>query len=272
MTNDMLNKLGAIDVMPSERLIFSSASTHKGRIEYRQRSFESECFDNKSMELTDWDAGCLPTLFPLLLKKEGMKAGDFLYTRIPANDITRLQDATQAGFYYIETTLIPYMNLRNWNREAHRRSICTLELVDDTTLFEVEEIAESTFRGLRFNIDPNIGDDAADRRYHRWLINAYERGEELLILRHRGRAAGFSVLRRIDKDNAVFVLTGVHPDYKGSGVGLMLNASTVAYCQDTGIKHIDGGISADNTAILNVNARVGFSFRDTSIVMHYYVK
>lgn len=247
-----------------------SASGVNGSLVFRERPFEAECFGNRTAEVLDWTSTGFPALFSQFLDDEGFVSGDLLYLRLHADDIVSIQQAEAAGFYFIESSIIPFLKTRYWERDRYKRFICPLSPVEGN-IDEVEEIAMSTFRGLRFNLDPHVGDERADARYLKWLRNAYENGEDIRILKHRDSIAGFSLLRFEDESKAVFRLAGMRPDLKNAGLGMMLYASTTAYCQDQGIKHIDGGISMANTPVLNVMSNLGYAFKDPTVVLHYYV-
>jgi len=248
------------------------AASGEGSLTYRQRPFESECFENRTFEVLDWDTRDFAALFNAFLSTVQLATGDLVYLRLPADAIAAIKAAEEAGFYFIESSIVPFIKLRNWDRAKYRRFISPMQPACPSTIDEVEEIARATFRGLRFNLDPNIGDERADRRYLRWLRNAYEAGEDIQVLKHHERIAGFSLLRFDSNDTAIYRLAGMRPDLKNAGLGMMLYASTMASCQDRGVKHIDGGISMANTPVLNVMAGLGFLFRDPTIVFHYYVR
>lgn len=260
----------SFDVSDTEEEKFKDPSI-EGYIEYRERPFESESFGNRTIEILDWEGKEFPQLFSRFLKVSGLNTGDLLYLRLAADDITGIQSAENAGFYFIESSIIPFLKLRNWNRENYKRFICPMEPVGENEINEVEEIAKSTFRGLRFNLDPHVGDARADARYLKWLRNAYDNGESIQAIKHHDRIAGFSLVRFEENHKAVFRLAGMRTDLKNAGLGMMLYASTTAFCDDRGVKHIDGGISMANCPVLNVMAGLGYSFKDPTVVMHYYV-
>lgn len=240
-------------------------------IEYRERDFESECFENRTAEVLNWSTEDFKGQFNAMLKQEGFRQGDLLYMRLSAVDIAKIQAAEAAGFYYVETSMLPFLALRRWEKDSFKRLVWPTERVGHELIGEVEEIAQSTFKGLRFNLDPFIEEEKADRRYFRWLKNAYENGEDIQAIMYKGHVAGFSLLRDEGQGKMVWRLAGMHPEMKIAGIGMILYASTVAYCKDIGIKHIDGGFSMANTPVLNVLSGIGFSFKEPTIVLHYYV-
>lgn len=240
-------------------------------IEYRERDFESECFDNRTLEVLDWDVDDFPATFAKLIEHENLKHGDFLYLRLSAVDIAKIRSAEKAGFYYVESSVFPFLHMRGWEKEQFKRFIWPTVQVGENLIDEVEEIAHSTFKGLRFNIDPFIEEEKADKRYLQWLRNAYAGGEDIRAIMHKDKVAGFSLLRDDGNGKVLWRLAGMHPDLKTAGIGMVLYASTVAYCKDIGVKHIDGGVSMSNTPVVNVLSSVGFSFKEPTVVLHYYV-
>jgi GNAT superfamily N-acetyltransferase len=159
--------------------------------------------------------------------------------------------------------------VRNWDQEKFKRIIQPLENPSEKEYLLVEAIAASTFSNLRFNLDPHIDNEKANYRYLKWLRNAYQNGEDVRIIRHKGEVAGFCLFRHGADNRTVFRLAAIREDLKGSGLGLSLFASAVAYCQHLGVRQIDGGISTANTHVLNVMSMTGFVFRDPTLVFHY---
>ena len=260
----------SFDVGSTEEVRFCDPSLGSGCLTYREQPFESTCFQNRTVEILEWEVDDFPSLFSLFMCEKGFKHDDLIYLRLPANNIVGIRQAEAAGFYYIECSIIPFIRLRNWDQAKFERFIKPTESVTSDTISDVEEIAHSTFRSGRFNLDPHIGNDRADLRYLAWLRNAYENGEDIRILRHHDQVAGFSLLR-FEGDRVVYRLACNRLDLKSTGLGMMLFASTMAYCKDQGIKHIDGGISMANLPVLNTMASLGFSFKDPTVVLHYYV-
>jgi len=249
---------------------FTDTSLGSGFLAYRECPFESMCFQNHTAEILEWDSEHFPQLFALFLENNGFKQGDLLSVRLPAHDIAAIKQAETAGFYFIESTIIPFIHLRNWNRARFERFIKPMEKVTEVTISIVEEIARSSFRDGRFNLDPNIGNNRSDYRYKMWLRNAYDAGEDIQIIKYRDQIAGFSLLR-FEDDKASYRMACIHSELKNSGLGMLLFASTMVYCMELGIKYISGGINMANLPVLNTMSNLGFSFREPSIVLHRYI-
>jgi len=269
----------SFDVSDAAEERYENDAIIDGWLKFRYRPFESACFGNKSAEILEWETHDFPVLFHSFLLDKEFIVDDFCYLRLHSADIQKIKQAEAAGFYFIESSIIPYLQLKTWNREAFIRYIKPMMSVTSETFPVVEQIARSTFRGLRFNLDSNIGDERADKRYLTWLRNARDNNEDILVMEHRDRIIGFSLLRFEGTisdasprgDRVVYRLAGIHPDFKNAGLGMMLYASTVAYSQDQGAKHIDGGFSVANVPVLNIMSNLGFLYRDPTVVLHYYV-
>jgi hypothetical protein len=252
-------------------LVFSSKDG-LGTLVYQIRDFESECFQNTTLEIMNWKTSHFTTLFNEFVQEQSLKQKDFLYMRLPAQDIFSIQSACSAGFYFVEGSIEPYLLLKNWKPNDFRQYIRPIKHADDSTIGYVEEIAKSAFRGLRFNIDPNIGNELADKRYLQWLRNAYYEGQDVNVLLKDEEVLGFSLLHHINGDETIWKLGAVSPRTKICGAGLILYASTLAYCQSRGVKTVIGGISMANVPALNVHSYLGFNFRNPTVVLHYMVK
>jgi len=260
----------SFDVDRTEEQRYCAPSSENEYLIYRECPFEMACFQNTTIEILEWNVRNFPQLFSSFIKEKELAHGDFLFLRLPALDINNIKQAEAAGFYFIECSIIPYIRLRTWDREKFTRLIQPMERATPATIPAVEEISRSAFQGGRFSLDPNLDNDRADFRYLSWLRNAYENGEDIQIIRHHGEVAGFSLLR-FEQEKVVYRLAFIRTDLQNTGIGMMLFASTMAYCMDLGVKQIDGGISMANLPVLNTMTSLGFIFRDPTIVLHYYV-
>lgn len=250
---------------------FSVPDTLSDYINYKVQLFESECFGNTTLEILDWDCADFSAAVSSLQSELDLAQGDMMYLRLAASDIYPIKDATQAGFFFVESSIVPTIKTRTWDATPFARFIQTMEQPAQHEIALVEDIAASSFSDLRFNLDPYIDNNLADLRYKKWLTNALEAGEDVRVIRHRGTIAGFCLFKHLEDGVTIFRLGAVRDDLKGSGLGFSLYASAVAHCIDKGATQIDGGISMANTPVLNVMATLGFTFKDPTIVLHYHI-
>lgn len=92
-------------------------------------------------------------------------------------------------------------------------------------------------------------------RYSRALPEAY------FIAKHGSRYVGESSMQRLD--HAPHELhqktTGVHTDYRGSGIAVALKVATIQYALQQGYTHISTAVESNNPSMLAINAKLGFA-------------
>jgi GNAT superfamily N-acetyltransferase len=239
-------------------------------IYYNTQPFESSCFNNRTFEIVSWNTDNFPAAFCDLVLKEQLVSGDLVYVRIPANDVERIKQTEAAGFYFVECSVGASLNLSRWNHKQFK-TVPTYRAGDDS-ISSILTIAASTFTELRFNRDPYISNEAANNRYLTWVKNAYRDGQIIRYITAREEIAGFSLLRNLDEKTLVWNQAGLKPEYKNSGLGMILYASILAWCKNEGFEQILGGFSVANLSALNVHAALGFRLTEPTVVLHYYVK
>lgn len=243
-----------------------------GEIEYEKREFESECFRNKTFEIYNWKADGKPfkELFDSFILDQNLLTGDLVYTRKAANDTKHIQEANSAGFYYIETSIEPYIETDTWERSRFADSIIETNRATDEDKAELIEIAQSMFKDLRFNLDRSINNDLANYRYSKWLNNLYENNHDIQLIKMDGKIIGFMAINH-KEEQSVWILAGIREGYHGQGLGLTLYSSALDYCINKGVKYIISGFSVSNIPVFSVYCKLGFKFKNPTVVLHYNV-
>lgn len=244
-----------------------------GSVTFEKRDFESDCFQNATYEIYTWDyKGDMRTLFSSFCHDLGLKKGDLLYVRLPSDDTTLSKQASDAGFYFVEQSIEPFIDFNKWDRSRYEDLFIPLTQADDSNIEEVFEIANDSFQNLRFHRDLSIAPELASKRYRKWLENSYQRGDFVSLSMQNGEIAGF-VLWRFLKDRAAGIaLNCIRPAYQGKGLGKALFASCAELCRSMGAETLVSGISAANLPSLNGYVRAGFLFRNPTAVFHYNVE
>ncbi len=175
----------------------------------------------------------------------------------------------QAGFVYTDTTLgVQYDNVR---RSTYAGPKMHLRDVATTEEGAVEEIAAVSFRWGRYHADSRFPSELADKRYRDWVRRAFDTSssQRVLVAILDGDVIGFSVVEATPP-RGHFHLVAVSPSEQGSPVGMGMLASTMRYFKQLGIRRVHSKISAANTRALNLHARLGASFHDPLVCMHWH--
>ena len=248
-------------------------SAQFGSIEYEKRDFESECFLNATYEIYAWaQAGTMRALFSAFCCDMGLKKGDLLYVRLPSDNTLLCKQASDAGFYFVEQSIEPFIDFKKWDRSRYEDLFIPLINADDSNIADAIDIANSSFHDLRFHRDLSIAHELANFRYRKWLENSYNRGDFVSLSMCNGEVAGFILWRLYGDQMASINLNCVREAYQGKGLGKSLFASCVEQCRLMGAKMVVSGISSANLPSFNACVRSGFLFRNPTVVFHYNVE
>lgn len=244
-----------------------------GTIQYETRDFESQCFSNTTIEVFSWSCeGDMRLLFFKFCEDLHLLKGDLLYTRIPSDDAVHSKQLSEAGFYFIEQSIEPFIDFSKWDREKYQHLFIPLVMADESNVAQAFEIANHSFHDLRFHRDLSITPDLANFRYRKWLENAYNRGDYISLAMQGDEVAGFVLWRFLGEHAAGIALNCIRENHQGKGLGKALFASCAELCRSMGAKTLVSGISAANLPSLNGYVRAGFLFRNPTAVFHYNVK
>lgn len=206
----------------------------------------------------------------------------FIHARIGKNDFGLNRLLERSGFYFVEQTVDPYVvfnkckPLQNFQAQPQefvpRRYdhadlvVVPLDKTDQDSCRQVEAIACASFADDRFHLDPNCTPELADQRFGFWVRDLFANHQvHFSLLKHREEVAGF-MARQGDH----LILAGLASKYKASGLGDYLWLGVCAEMANAGLTQAHTLISANNTGVLNLYARLGFKFRNPAVTFHYW--
>jgi GNAT superfamily N-acetyltransferase len=217
-----------------------------------------------------------------LQKKKQEYGSIFVQVRLGKQYLPIAPIIERNGFYFVESTLVPYTSLKKNSRfvefirdrrpfvpsryDAADLVFVLLDKRSKDDCRKIREIAAESFSDDRFHIDAKCSKEVADRRFVYWVDDLL--GDDAVIfnvLEHRGDATGFMARRG---DN--LILAGFAPQYINSGLGEYLWFAVLQDMQEQGIVQVRTLISSNNTAVLNLYVRMGFKFKDPAATFHYW--
>lgn len=163
------------------------------------------------------------------------------------------------GFYYCDTLIEPFCTKDRFQYYAHEKVSLT-KRADDFQ--EMKYISDGAFVFGRYHRDFNLEPRDADRRYANWLYQMYEK-DNVYSLYYDGELAGF-----FGYDGANILLYTHKPKFKGKGVAKYFWSVACRERFDEGYDELVTSISAANVAMLNLQASLGFKFREARDVYH----
>jgi len=186
------------------------------------------------------------------------------------------------GFYFVEATVCPHTSLaantalrgfkadpRQFLPARYRKANLEVVLPGKRAASHgaaVRRIAGEAFTTDRFHVDHNCEPGIASRRYQFWIDDLLrDAGVAFDLLLHRGGTIAF-MARRAER----LLLAGFEKKYVNSGLGEFLWLAAMQHMAGAGMKRADTLVSVNNTASLNLHARIGFKFREPRATFHYW--
>jgi len=195
----------------------------------------------------------------------------YVYCKVPMESIGTVHHMERQGFSLIETQIKFSVKLRKPYDLTPFGQYRYEPVATGADLAEVLEIAEATFVMDRWRVDPYLSPELAGRRYRAYVQNSFsDPGESVfrLVERRSGRTLAFRTHRCLAGGEVLFLLGGVHPDFKNIGLGLIAEHFEFNELMDRGFKHGITHISAANYAVFNLDlARPGFRVATTFAVL-----
>jgi hypothetical protein len=211
------------------------------------------------------------------------RAGPFFaQARVPKTEHAALPALQRLGFYFVESTLEPFSVLsRNEvltrfradpSASVPRRfrldelAMDDLRRDDPGEVGQMQALVRDVFADDRFHLDPNCDPAAADARFSHWTADLLaDPGVTYVALRRRGELIGLGARRGEDA-----ILGGFTRAHAGSGLGEYFWLTFFERAHQSGVPRIQTVISANNTSVLNLYARIGFQFRHPATTLHYW--
>jgi len=152
---------------------------------------------------------------------------------------------------------------------ADRESALDIREAAAADLPEVEQIARSAFATGRFVLDPQFPAGLGNERYVTWVRNSFADAQHQVIKAIvDGRLAGFFIVEERQDGTAYWHLTAIAPDFQGRGLGQALWQAMMIRHRRAGMHRIETTISAHNTAVINLYAKLGFTFGGAEMTLH----
>lgn len=162
------------------------------------------------------------------------------------------------GFYYCDTLIEPYC------AEGRFVPFDDMEVSVSTSLAlePLLAICHGAFSHGRFHRDFNLSQAQADQRYDNWLTQLHAAGKVHGVL-YRSELAGF-----IAVDDNRLVLHALAEALRGCGLAKYFWTPVCRTLFEAGHAEVTSSVSASNLAVVNLYARLGFSFRNPVDIYH----
>lgn len=177
--------------------------------------------------------------------------------KMPANADNEI-NMQKDGYFFADRTLLASINLSRFAIDT--KKLIRLNIVNTKEhKEEIFEVARKSFPyDRRFHLTSEIDNKAAETEIKKWVENL----DDVLVCIYKDKVIGFLALKETDDETLFVHLAAVDEKYRLTGAAMSLYARAVEIAKEKGYKKLDGRISSQNTAVMNLYAYLGASFSD----------
>lgn len=171
-----------------------------------------------------------------------------------ANEI-RMQ---RNGFFFADRTVKTTIGLSkiavDLDRFIRLPIIETADFKDDVLRIAVASFAYDR----RFHVLPDCSTDVSSVVLKKWV----EELDTFFVALFKERPVGFLALKETAPDTVFVHLAAVEEKYRMTGAAMALYADACKIAKERGYKKLEGRVSTQNTAVMNVYTAFGATFSD----------
>jgi len=188
--------------------------------------------------------------------------------RLPHDRLRESMLLESQGFRFVE--MVYPMRYNSVQAAAFPASDLRIERATLSDLESIQEIGAAAFATGRFNMDPRIGPDLGGKRYAVWVANSLQSESQIVVKALlENQLVGFFIYENRPDDSTYWHLTAVSPAHQGRGIGGILWREMIMLHQREARKKIETVVSARNTPVLNLYAKLGFRFESPQMTFHW---
>ena len=205
------------------------------------------------------------------LARERLDAG-LVSCRLSHECLTESMLLEDLGFRFIEMIYTPELDLTGFN-SFNQAGLLRPRLANTGDLPEVLEIARTAFHSERFKMDPRLEPSFSEQRFQNWVASSQQLSKQVLYLfSDDSRIIAFFVIEALSDGTCYWHLNAVAPAVQGKGFGRRVWLSMLNLAAKSGAKRVRTSISARNHRVLNLYARLGFTFFPPLMTFHWVRK
>ena len=171
-----------------------------------------------------------------------------------ANEI-RMQ---RNGFFFADRTVKTTIGLSkiavDLDRFIRLPIIETMDFKDDVLRIAVASFAYDR----RFHVLPDCSTDVSSVVLKRWV----EELDKVFVALFKEQPVGFLALKETAPDTVFVHLAAVEEKYRMTGAAMALYANACKVAKERGYKKLEGRVSTQNAAVMNVYTTFGATFSD----------
>lgn len=173
------------------------------------------------------------------------------------------------GFRFVEMIYAPELSLTDFEA-GDKLDLLSVRRASADDLPIVLEIARTAFNNERFKMDPRLDPCISDQRFQNWVASSmYHAAQELYVITDGARIVAFFVTEMLSDGTCYWHLNAVAPNAQGQGYGRRVWLSMVNQAAIAGAQRVRTSIAARNHRVLNLYARLGFTFQPPAMTFHW---
>lgn len=182
----------------------------------------------------------------------------------PANEIRMQRD----GFFFVDRTVQTTISLSKITVDLGK--FIRLPIVETSDYKdEILHIAASSFPyDRRFHVRPDLDGEAAAGVLKQWVGEL----DKVFIAMFKDQPIGFLALKETAADTLFVHLAAVEEKYRMTGAAMALYANACKIAKERGYKKLEGRVSTQNTAVMNVYTAFGATFSEPQDIFIKEVK
>lgn len=200
--------------------------------------------------------------------RDNLRAG-LVSCRLPHDSLKESMLLEDHGFRFIEMVYSPELNLAGFTvgAESGLLQVARATVADMPRLLDM---ARTSFQNERFKMDHRLSPAISDQRFCNWISSSlYHSTQKLYTVNDSARTIAFFVTETLPDGTCYWHLNAVAPDAQGQGYGRRVWHSMLDLAAREGAKSVRSSIAARNHRVLNLYARLGFSFSPPTMTFHW---
>ena len=171
-----------------------------------------------------------------------------------ANEISRQRN----GFFFADRTMKTTISLSKIAVDLDR--FIRLPIIETTAYKDdILRIAVASFGyDRRFHVFPDCSTDVSSVVLKKWV----EELDTVFVALFKEQPVGFLALKETAPDTVFVHLAAVEEKYRMTGAAMALYANACKVAKERGYKKLEGRVSTQNAAVMNVYAAFGATFSD----------
>jgi L-amino acid N-acyltransferase YncA len=215
------------------------------------------------------------TAISMVIEQLRTKKTQFISVRINGDNLNIIHTLEGYSFKYFENIIWPVKIIDNQQIQLQEN----VRLLRENELDKVMNIAKTyQYQRGHYHCDSNFNAERVNSLYAKWVKSAWENGENILVVEHKGKVAGYFISAIDEKLSDHFGYRygrmkslALDGQLRGFGLGKKLFEGTCILLRNQGAEVIDSGYSTKNHTSAKLHTQNGFYSVYEEVTMHLWL-